>query len=454
VPIPAFFCEACGRERLDERTFAAVRALFAKGGANAWFTTEAREILPKDYRCPCGGTSFRKEEDIFDVWFESAASHRGVCMKNAELKFPPELYLEGTDQHRGWFQVSLLASLLSNGQAPFKHVVTHGFLTDARTGDKLSKSGFLISADEVSAKYGSDLLRLWIASIDFTDDIPFSKEILQGRAEPYFKIRNTFRFLLGNLHDFDPERDAVRDGAALVEIDRWAIANLQGVAADVTRHYENYEFFRAYHRLYDFCVVDLSAVYFDVLKDRLYCGSREGRRSAQTALCTLLLGLVKLYAPILAHTCEEVWGHLPGRKEAESVHLSRWPSLPPPDTELLDKYARLFRARDEVNRRLEKLRGEKAIGKSLEARVELHSADPALQAALASADLDALFIVSEAKLSAAPVGTEGDLKGLTVRVEKSPHPKCERCWALRPSVGRESAHPALCARCIGALAAR
>ncbi len=448
VPIPAFYCETCNKEQFH---FDAVKALFRKGGANAWFTTDVREILPAGTKCPCGGTSFRKEEDIFDVWFESGASHRGVCMKHPELKFPPELYLEGTDQHRGWFQVSLLASLLSNGQAPFKEVVTHGFLMDARTKEKISKSGFLISADEVTEKYGADLLRLWICSIDFTDDIPFSKEILQGRAEPYFKIRNTFRYMLGNLADFDPTRDAVTD---LVEVDRWALANLATAIADVTKFYENYEFFRAYHRLYDFCVVDLSAVYFDILKDRLYTsakGSRE-RRSAQTALHALLSALVKMFAPILAHTCEEVWGFIPGKKDADSVHLASWPAPPPADASLLAKYQLLIKARNEVNRQLEGLRAAKTIGKSLEARVDVHTTDAQLQAALASADLESLLIVSEAKVAAAPVGAEGELKGLSVKAEKSPHAKCERCWALRPTVGKHPTHPTLCARCVAAIA--
>jgi len=456
VPIPAFYCLTCHQPQLNEVTFGAVKSLFSVGGANAWFTTEAKDILPQSFRCACGGAEFRKEQDIFDVWFESGASHRGVCMKHAELNFPAELYLEGTDQHRGWFQVSLLASLLSNGQAPFKTVVTHGFLTDARTGDKLSKSGFLISADEVAEKYGADLLRLWICSIDFTDDIPFSKEILQGRADPYKKIRNTFRYMLGNLHGFDPKRDRL-DAPELLEVDAWALANLATVLADVTKHYDEYAFFQAYHRLYNFCVVDLSAVYFDILKDRLYtfaATSRE-RRSAQTALYSIAAALVRMFAPILAHTCEEVWDFLPGAKEAaESVHLSNWPTLPLPDATLIAKYRKVFEVRDEVNRALEKLRAAGEIGKSLEARVDLHSEDAELQAALTGVDREAIFIVSEAFVMPQPVGDATALKGLTVRARKSAHQKCERCWALRPTVGQNPAHPTLCARCVTAVDSR
>ncbi|MBI2931064.1 MAG: isoleucine--tRNA ligase [Planctomycetes bacterium] len=458
VPIPAFYCGACNKEILNETTFGAVKALFAVGGANAWFTTSAKEILPQSFRCPhCGGAEFRKEEDIFDVWFESGSSHRAVCMKHPDLNFPADLYLEGTDQHRGWFQLSLLASLLSNGQAPFKTVVTHGFLVDARTKDKISKSApgekWLLRADEIVNRIGADLLRLWICSIDFTDDIPFSKEILEGMADPYKKIRNTFRYLLGNLHDFDPSRDRVR-ADELLELDRWALEKLSSVVADVTKHFENYEFSRTFHRLHDFCVVDMSSVYFDVLKDRLYtyaAGSRE-RRSAQTALHEILMTLVKALAPILAHTCEEVWEHLPGSKEAGSVHLALWPARPIPDAALLAKFEKLLRARDEVNRRLERLRAAGEIGKSLEAQVEIHAQDADLQAALLSANLEELFIVSQVIVMPAPIGEESEaFKGLHVRVKKSPHAKCERCWALRPTVGRNAEHPTLCARCAAAI---
>jgi isoleucyl-tRNA synthetase len=453
VPIPAFYCEKCSKPYFD---FEAVKALFRKGGANAWFTTEAKDILPKTAACPCGGTSFRKEQDIVDVWFESGASHRGVCMKHPELKFPPELYLEGTDQHRGWFQVSLLASLLSNGQAPFKEVVTHGFLTDARTGDKLSKSGFLVSADEITEKYGADLLRLWISSIDFTDDIPFSKEILQARAEPYMKLRNTFRYLLGSLSDFDPAKHDVPK-AKMTELDRWALHVLQELVDGVTADYERYAFFSAYQKLHLFCVVTMSAVYFDILKDRLYCAAQDspGRRSAQSALYRILHVLVRLLAPTLAHTCEEVWEFLPGR-DATSVHLARWPraDADAKDAALAARYRRLLAVRTEVNRELEKLRARKEIGKSLEARVSVHSTDPETQAALGAPDLEGFFIVSGVHVAGTPVGPEcPDVTGLSVKAEKSPHPKCERCWACRDTVGKAGKHPTLCARCAGVVSA-
>jgi isoleucyl-tRNA synthetase len=445
VPIPAFYCAQCKKLFFNQTTFDAVKSLFARGGADAWFTTDPKDILPPAASCACGSSRFEKEEDIFDVWFESAASHRAVLMKRPELRFPAELYLEGTDQHRGWFQVSLLASLLSNGQAPFREVVTHGFLVDARTGDKISKSGFLIPVDEIVPKLGAELLRLWIASIDFTDDLPISWDILRERAEPYKKIRNTFRYLLGSLSDFDPARDRA---AKLLEVDRWAMSALGRLVSKVTRHYENYEFFRVYQELYQFCVVEMSSLYFDILKDRLYTSGRNSpeRRSGQTALHEILLALVKMFAPILCHTAEEVWGYL-SAKEAPSVHLALWPE--PPDEEADPKWERIFKVRSEVYRELEKLRAGGGLGKSLEAKVTLHAQDPETQKALESVDLTAIFIVSEAGVAKAPVGPESpEVKGLSIRVEKSTHPKCERCWNLRADVSRDPEHPTLCGRCV------
>ncbi len=444
VPIPAFYCAKCRALKFDQQSFDAIKALFRKGGADAWFTTEAKDILPPGTACACGHGEFSKESDIFDVWFESGASHRSVLMKNPELRFPTELYLEGTDQHRGWFQVSLLASLFSTGEAPFKEVVTHGFLVDARTGDKISKSGsFLIGVDEIVSKIGAELMRLWIAGIDFTSDLPMSWEILKERAEPYKKIRNTFRYLLGWLSDFDPAKDRADE---LTPIDRWALGALDALIRRVTAHYEKYEFFRAYQELYQFCVVELSSLYFDILKDRqtLKAASPE-RRSAQTAIHRILAALTKMFAPVLCHTMEEVWDYLPG-KEADSVHLAAWPKAG--DVAVDPKWERLFKVRAEVYRELEKLRAAKLIGKSLEAKVALHSADPETQKALLATDLQELFIVAEAVVADGPVAAEApELKGFSVTVRKSAHPKCERCWNLRPDVGSVPAHPALCRRC-------
>jgi isoleucyl-tRNA synthetase len=439
VPIPAFYCAKCEKLHFNQTTFDSIKALFAKGGADAWFTTDPKDILPAGTKCECGSTEFTKEQDIFDVWFESGSSHRSVLMKRPELHFPTEMYLEGTDQHRGWFQVSLLASLLSTGQAPFKEVVTHGFLVDARTGDKISKSGtFLIKTDEIVEKIGAELLRLWISSIDFTDDLPMSWEILKERAEPYKKIRNTFRYILGSIHDFDPAKDAVQD---LLDIDRWALAELSGLIKRVTQHYENYQFFRAYQEMYQFCNVEMSAIYFDILKDRLYTSGKNSRerRSGQTVLHQILVALTKMFAPMICHTAEEVWGYLPS-KETESVHLAKWPE--PPAVEKDPKWDRIFEIRTEVQRELEKLRGAGTIGKSLEARVKLSVADAETRQALNSVDLTSVLIVSEA------VVENGTADALKIHVEKSTHPKCDRCWNLRADVGKNAAHPTLCGRCV------
>ncbi|MHC4608673.1 MAG: isoleucine--tRNA ligase, partial [Planctomycetota bacterium] len=379
---------------LSEKTLEATKKLFEEKGANGWFTTEPKDFLPADTACPkCGAKEFRKEEDIFDVWFESAASHRAVSMKHPELQFPVELYLEGTDQHRGWFQVSLLSSMFSNGQAPFKTVVTHGFLTDARTGAKLSKSGFLIPVHEVAEKMGTEILRLWIASIDFTDDLPMSWEILKSRGDPYKKIRNTFRYLLANLHDFDPAKDAA---AEFTPLDAWARGELSQLVAQVTDAFEKHEYHRAYRLLYEFCAVTMSALYLDILKDRLYtlAPADPARRSAQTVLHETLQALVRMFAPILAHTMEEVWSHLPGAEE-ESVHLALWPE--PSGAQVDPKWDAIWKVRSAAYREIEKLRAAGSVGKSLESRVIVAAKDDAAKEALAwlGDGLAEVLIVSE-----------------------------------------------------------
>jgi isoleucyl-tRNA synthetase len=410
VPIAAFYCVACGAVLLTAESVAAVRRFVAARGADAWFTTEPEQILPAGTRCACGGTRFRKERDIFDVWFESGSSHRAVSMKHPELKFPPELYLEGTDQHRGWFQVSLLASLLTTDQPPFRAVLTHGFLKSPE-GEKLSKSGLLISVDEIAATAGSELLRLWISSIDFTDDLPFSREILKAQAEPYRKIRNTFRYLLSNLYDFDPARDRVKE---LRRIDRWILGRLNRLIREVTREFENFAFYRGFHKMDEFMVVDLSATYANIVKDRLYthAAGSAGRRSAQTAMYEIVSALARMFAPILSHTAEEVWGHVPGPKE-ESVHLAAWPEPGPEGEEL----AELWPVREKVLKALEEKRRAGEIGSGLEAEATVP---------IEGDDLAEIFIVSAVT------------RGAEVAVRKSPHPKCPRCWKhVRRAAGSE-----------------
>jgi isoleucyl-tRNA synthetase len=449
VPIPAFYCTRCETPGFD---FPAVKALFARGGASAWFTTSADALVSPGRTCACGGTEFTKETDIFDVWFESGASHHSVLRKHPALAFPADAYFEGTDQHRGWFQSSLLESVLSGGDVPFRTVVTNGFLVDARTGDKLSKSGYLVPSSEVSATYGSDLFRLWIASLDFTDDIPFSNEILAARAPYYVKVRNTFRFLLGNLADFDRERDRVPFGEQ-VEVDRWVLHELGALTRDVTAEFEAYAFHAAMQRLHTFCVVTMSATYFDIVKDRLYtlAASSQERRSAQTTLSAVLDTLVRLYAPVLVHSCEEVWDHVRLSEKPVSVHLAPWPDPPIEwnDPVLATKYERLLEVRHAVNRALERLRAAGAIGRSLDARVTVHAAAHGLRDWLSDTDRESFFIVSEAPLAPEPVGDEdAELQGVWVKAEPSPLLRCERCWARRSSVGLDATEPNLCERCV------
>ncbi|MBI3269180.1 MAG: isoleucine--tRNA ligase [Planctomycetes bacterium] len=473
VPIPAFYCEGCSSPLLAASVLKGVADLFRKEGADCWFTRSVGEILPPGTRCAqCGGAAFRKEGDIFDVWFESGASHRAVSMNHPELAFPADLYLEGTDQHRGWFQLSLLPSIMTQGQAPFKAVVTHGFVVD-ESGEKVSKSAQpgvkkkgagLPKAAELCAKFGADIVRLCLASIDFSDEIPISLGIIEEKGDPYRKLRNTLRYLLGSLGDFDPKRDAV-DRAELQELDRWALSRLQQLVKSVTESFERFEFVRAYHELYNFCVVDLSAFYLDVLKDRLYTHGRRapGRRAAQTALYELLVTITKLLAPILCHTCEEVWGYLPEPREAESVHLAAWPQprAAAIDPELDERWKKVLRVRGDVAREVEKLRAAKTVGSSMEASVRLAAGDADLRALLTRyrEDLAAIFIVSEVVLAdgatAAGVQPEGvpgtEFPSLRVHVQRSTHPKCERCWGHRASVGQAAEHPTICARCVEAL---
>ncbi|MBI3096810.1 MAG: isoleucine--tRNA ligase [Planctomycetes bacterium] len=466
VPIPAFYCASCGETLCDKRTITRVRNLFAKEGANAWFTKEPIDLLSKSVRCPkCEGKEFRKEDDIFDVWFESGSSHRAVCQNRPELAFPADLYLEGTDQHRGWFQLSLLPSVFTQkGQSPFKTVLTHGFVV-LDTGEKVSKSEAdrkqrelweALLAENMAQKYGADLLRLWIASVNFTDDIPVSVKIIAEKGEAYLKIRNTFRYLLGNLHDFDPNRDLV-SAADLLEIDRWALIRLRGLCTTVTKAMEAFEFHRAVAALHNFCAVELSSFYLDVLKDRLYTSAKHSRsrRAAQTVICEILITLAKMCAPVLAHTAEEVWALIPGVKESESVHLAHWPRLreAPIDQEFERTWDRLFKIRSDVARELEKLRASRAIGKSTEAVVTLATANEDLLDFMRSheGDLPTLCLVAEVRIEQGqPAGaTQGtEVKELFISVVKSAAAKCERCWNLRPDVGKSSEHPTLCGRCV------
>ena len=457
VPIVAAHCADCGGVYLDPELAERAARVFETEGADAWFERPLADFLPEGAACPsCGGTNLVKEEDILDVWFDSGVSFAAVCEKRPELDSPADLYLEGSDQHRGWFHSSLLASVGTRGRAPYRAVLTHGFVVDGQ-GRKMSKSlGNVISPDEVIQRYGAEILRLWVAAEDYRDDIRISREILQRLVEAYRRIRNTCRFLLGNLSDFDPERDAV-PRSELWEIDRYALDRLNRLVERCLRAYEEYEFHVIFHRIHGFCVVDLSAFYLDILKDRLYTfpARSAGRRAAQTALYEILHKMTRLMAPVLAFTADEVWQHLPGT--SDSVHLELFPEVDPSalDDELADRWERLRRLRSLVTRTAEAARVRKLIGHSLDAKVILH-VDNRWEAFLGpyASDLPFLFIVSQVDLVPdGPAGaTDPDLSGVGVEVVRAEGRKCQRCWNYSPTVGQSTEHPDACARCVAHLA--
>ncbi|HHU82806.1 MAG TPA: isoleucine--tRNA ligase [Firmicutes bacterium] len=451
VPLPIFYCSVCEKPVINDETITRVKELFAREGSDAWFKYEAAAILGPDFACPdCGGKTFTKEKDIMDVWFDSGSSHLAVLTQWPELSWPADLYLEGSDQHRGWFQSSLLTSVAVTGQAPYRAVLTHGFLVD-EDGRKMSKSqGNVVAPEKIIKDFGADILRLWVASSDYQADIRLSLNILKQLAEVYRRIRNTARFLLGNLYDFKPE-DAVayKD---LTELDRWALLKMEKLLRKVADAYENYQFHHIYHAVHNFCAVDLSAFYLDVIKDRLYtmAANSRSRRAAQTVLFIVLRNLVKMIAPVLVHTAEEIWRHMPAEyKEEESVHLVSWPGFTDEylDPALEERWERFMKIREEVARALEKARADKLIGSSLEARVLLR-VPPALQELVAyfQKDLATLFIVSQVDTES----SDGDQLG--VQVEKALGDKCQRCWVYHPKVGASPEHPGLCPKCLDVVA--
>ena len=453
VPIPAVDCAKCGEALLTADLVERAAAVFDQYGADAWYERPIEEFLTPGLTCPaCGGTEFERERDILDVWFDSGSSHEAVLPFHDDLTWPADMYLEGSDQHRGWFQSSLLVGLGTRGRPPFKEVLTHGFLIDV-DGRKMSKSiGNVIAPQEVIKESGAESLRLWVASSDFREELRVGKQILQRVVEAYRKIRNTCRYLLANLYDFDPVADRV-PLAELEEVDRYALARYGEVAREVLQAYDAYDFPGIFQRLNQLTNVDLSAFYADVSKDRLYtfaAGSPE-RRSAQTAMYVIADGLARLLAPILPVTTEEMWKHLPGKREA-SVHLAEFPPVADVeallDAPLVRKWQRLIDIRDQVNRALESARQTKTIGNSLGAHVTLRAGGEA--AALLQSvqdDLPMLFIVSQLEFVAAP----GEGPELEVVVRRAEGEKCARCWRIVPSVSSETASAGLCDRCVNAL---
>lgn len=460
VPIPALRCKACLHSFLDVKVTEKLADDFEKDGADIWFERELKELLPDGVKCPkCGATGFEREEDILDVWFDSGVSYAAVLEKRGNLKFPADLYLEGSDQHRGWFHSSLLASVGTRSTPPYKAVLTHGFVVDGE-GRKMSKSiGNVIAPQEVINKYGAEVLRLWVAAEDYREDIRISEEILKRLSEAYRRIRNTFRYILGNLYDFDPVKDLVPFNE-LEELDRLTLHKLSRLTERVLDAYKTFEFHVIYHAVHNFCSVDLSAFYLDVIKDRLYtCGAdSRGRRAAQTTIHHVLDHLVRLTAPILVFTSDEAWSFMPGEK-TESVHLASMPVANPAwiDDKLEEKWDELARVKTDISKALEGARQTKLIGHPLDAEVVVYpKKDEALMKEEARA-LEEVLIISRLTIASGAADTAGETAHLYSTdiadfvVRKAPGGKCERCWHYSPRVGDSAAHPALCDRCTEAL---
>ncbi len=450
VPIPIIYCKDCGKPIVTDETIKAISDLFRKEGADAWWTREVSEFIPDTVKCECGCGEFTKEYDIMDVWFDSGVSHTAVMDEYDSLNWPADLYLEGADQYRGWFQSSLLTSVVYKGTAPYKAVCTHGWVVDGQ-GKTMHKSlGNGIDPAEIIDQYGADILRLWVASSDYHSDIRISKEILGQLSDAYKKIRNTARFILGNLSNgdgFNPDTDSVPDDQ-LLEIDKWALMRFDSLIDKVQAGYNDFDFHVAFHSIHNFCVIDMSNFYLDIIKDRLYCEGEKSleRRSAQTAMYRILSGVARLIAPIMSFTAEEIWSYLPhcAADNSESIFLNQMPEKSGIEfgDEFIAKWELIYSTREAVNKVLEEKRNEKIIGKSLEANIVIHCGDDMFEKYSSLSDhLAEILIVSG-------VSVVKDKDGETeFEVVKATGDKCERCWAYSETVGKDSEHPTLCSRC-------
>lgn len=456
VPIPIFFCKKCGKPLVNEQTIKLVSDLFREKGSNAWFEMDASEILPSDIHCECGCGEFDKETDTMDVWFDSGSSWAAVIEQREGQPIPVDVYLEGNDQYRGWFQSSMLTAIATKGIAPYKTVITHGMIVDEER-QKMSKSlGNGISPQEILDQYGADILRLWVSSADYRQDMRISKEMFKHLAQNYLKIRNTARYILGNLEGFDPKTDMVAYND-LCELDRWALMKLNDLVAKVIKGYDDYEFHVVLHAIHNFCVVDMSNFYLDVIKDRLYCEEKNGvlRRSAQTAMYEILDALVRMIAPILCFTADEIWQAMPHRDgdDAANIVLNAMPKVNPAwafAEEASSKWDKLIALRDDVNKALEEARKNKVIGKPLEAWVTVYADDEtaALLETVPADELAALCIVSKLRvIRGNGEGMQGESLPVQIAIERASGDKCERCWMYVDSIGQDSKHPTLCARC-------
>lgn len=455
VPIPVIYCKDCGEAIINDESIAAISAVFRKESSDIWYTDEAESFLPGSVKCKCGCSSFTKEKDIFDVWFDSGVSHAAVLEEYDELYNPCDLYLEGADQYRGWFQSSLLTSVVWQGSAPYKAVCTHGWVVDGE-GKAMHKSlGNGIAPEDIIKQYGADILRLWVASSDYHSDIRISQEILKQLSDAYKKIRNTSRFMLGNLSNgekpFDPDKDSVSI-SDLPEIDKWALSRLNALIKKTSIAYDAFDFHIVFHALHNFCVRDMSNFYLDIIKDRLYCEPEISlsRRAAQTVMYTILSAIARISAPIMSFTAEEIWKFMAHRSgdDEESIFLNQLPevieiSLPEGFSEKWDK---IYHLREDVNKCLENKRAQKIIGAPLEAWVTIGCEDKSFFNDISQEELANAFIVSKVKFSTSLGEFKGEsLPEITITVEKAEAQKCQRCWCYNESVGAETAD--LCKRC-------
>ena len=446
VPIPVFYCKKCGKYHITDASIKAVSDLFRKEGSDAWYKYDANDILPKTEVCECGASDWEKDPDIMDVWFDSGSTWSAVCRERPELRWPVDMYMEGADQFRGWFQSSLLTSVATQGVAPYREVLCHGWVVDAQGKQMHKSAGNGMEPSEIIRDYGADIIRLWVASSDYTVDVRAGKEIFRQLSEAYRKMRNTARFMLGNISDFDPAKDMVDDDQ-LFEIDRWALEACNKLTATMRDAYEHYDFSRAYHALYNFCVIDMSNFYMDVIKDRLYCADDHARRCAQTALYRILVDFTKLLAPILCFTSQEIWSYIPkldGMKDY--VVFEQMPEAKAAADEAFEaKWDRIMAIRDDVKKVLEQARADKVIGSALEAGLTLYCSKDVYDFlnAIPMDELADLFIVSHVDLVEGEGGVKGLVEGLGVSAAHAAGNKCLRCWKYETTVGEDG----LCPRC-------
>ena len=446
VPIPVFYCKKCGKYHITDASIKAVSDLFRKEGSDAWYKYDANDILPKTEVCECGASDWEKDPDIMDVWFDSGSTWSAVCRERPELRWPVDMYMEGADQFRGWFQSSLLTSVATQGVAPYREVLCHGWVVDAQGKQMHKSAGNGMEPSEIIRDYGADIIRLWVASSDYTVDVRAGKEIFRQLSEAYRKMRNTARFMLGNISGFDPAKDMVDDDQ-LFEIDRWALEACNKLTATMRDAYEHYDFSRAYHALYNFCVIDMSNFYMDVIKDRLYCADDHARRCAQTALYRILVDFTKLLAPILCFTSQEIWSYIPkldGMKDY--VVFEQMPEAKAAADEAFEaKWDRIMAIRDDVKKVLEQARADKVIGSALEAGLTLYCSKEVYDFlnAIPMDELADLFIVSHVDLVEGEGGVKGLVEGLGVSAAHAAGNKCLRCWKYETTVGEDG----LCPRC-------